>query len=173
MVWYFFGEYIINRTLHGRLEIRNFSSRVVVSCLFSSYIRTAPISYWAHRFQNTSQNPKTRPRIQNTSQNPRNFPESKNTSQNPNTLPRIQNTSLNPKHFPGDARAYHEWPRVIAGTVICKLVTRSLVVDGRRVEASRILECEDLSFPKKHTFVDVRCDQILWERASFSLWRIF
>ena len=116
---------------------------------------------------------KTLPRIQNTSQNPKNFPESKNTSQNPNTLPRIQNTSQNPKHFPGDARAYHEWPRVIAGTVICKLVTRSLVVDGRRVEASRILECEDLSFPKKHTFVDVRCDQILWERASFSLWRIF
>ena len=127
----------------------------------------------AHRFQNTSQNPKTRPTIQNTSQNPKNFPESKNTSQNPNTLPRIQNTSQNPEHFPGDARAYHEWPRVIAGTVICKLVTRSLVADGRRVEASRILECEDLSFPKKHTLVDVRCDQILWERASFSLWQIF
>ena len=28
MVWYFIGVYIINRTLHGRLEIRNFSSRV-------------------------------------------------------------------------------------------------------------------------------------------------
>ena len=28
MVWYFSGVYIINRTLHGRLEIRNFSSRV-------------------------------------------------------------------------------------------------------------------------------------------------
>ena len=28
MVWYFMGVYIINRTLHGRLEIRNFSSRV-------------------------------------------------------------------------------------------------------------------------------------------------
>ena len=27
MVWYFIGVYIINRTLHGRLEIRNFSSR--------------------------------------------------------------------------------------------------------------------------------------------------
>ena len=26
MVWYFIGVYIINRTLHGRLEIRNFSS---------------------------------------------------------------------------------------------------------------------------------------------------
>jgi len=28
MVWYFIGFYIINRTLHGRLEIRNFSSPV-------------------------------------------------------------------------------------------------------------------------------------------------
>ena len=28
MVWYFIGVYIINRTLHGRLEIQNFSSRV-------------------------------------------------------------------------------------------------------------------------------------------------
>ena len=28
MVWYFIGVYVINRTLHSRLEIRNFSSRV-------------------------------------------------------------------------------------------------------------------------------------------------
>ena len=28
MVWNFIGVYLINRTLHGRLEIRNFSSRV-------------------------------------------------------------------------------------------------------------------------------------------------
>ena len=28
MVWYFIGVYIINRTLHGRLETRNFSTRV-------------------------------------------------------------------------------------------------------------------------------------------------
>jgi len=28
MVWYFIGVYIINRTLHGRLQIRNFSSRI-------------------------------------------------------------------------------------------------------------------------------------------------
>ena len=28
MVWHFIGVYIINRTLHGRLEIRNSSSRV-------------------------------------------------------------------------------------------------------------------------------------------------
>ena len=28
VVWYFIGVYIINRTRHGRLEIRNFSSRV-------------------------------------------------------------------------------------------------------------------------------------------------
>ena len=28
MVWHFIGVYIINRTLHDRLEIRNFFSRV-------------------------------------------------------------------------------------------------------------------------------------------------
>ena len=28
MVWHFIGVYIINRTLHDRLEIRNFSTRV-------------------------------------------------------------------------------------------------------------------------------------------------
>ena len=28
MVWYFIGVYIMNRTLHGRLEIGKFSSRV-------------------------------------------------------------------------------------------------------------------------------------------------
>ena len=28
MVWYLIGVYIVNRTLHGRLEIRNFSSDV-------------------------------------------------------------------------------------------------------------------------------------------------
>ena len=28
MVWHFIGIYIINRTLHDRLEIQNFSSRV-------------------------------------------------------------------------------------------------------------------------------------------------
>ena len=28
MVWYFIGVYIINRTLHGHLDIRNFSSRI-------------------------------------------------------------------------------------------------------------------------------------------------
>ena len=28
MVWHFIGVYIINRTLHDRLEIRNFSFRV-------------------------------------------------------------------------------------------------------------------------------------------------
>ena len=52
-------------------------------------------------------------------------------------------------------------PRVIAGTKICKLVTHSLVVDGHRVEARQIQECEDLSFPKKHNLAKVRCDQIL------------
>ena len=29
MVWHFIGVYIINRILHGRLEIRNFSSDVL------------------------------------------------------------------------------------------------------------------------------------------------
>ena len=43
MVWHFIGVYIINRTLHGRLEIRNFSSRVeknisLVRCAHSSNI---------------------------------------------------------------------------------------------------------------------------------------
>ena len=28
MVWYLIGVYIVNRTLRGRLEIRNFSSHV-------------------------------------------------------------------------------------------------------------------------------------------------
>ena len=55
-------------------------------------------------------------------------------------------------------------PRVIAGTRICKLVTRSLLVFGHQVEASPILECEDLSFPKNHTLVEVRCEQILTRR---------
>ena len=41
IVWNFIGVYIINRTLHGRLEIRNFSSRVFSSISFlvlSSYL---------------------------------------------------------------------------------------------------------------------------------------
>ena len=29
MVWYFIGVYVINRTLHGRLEIRNFSDAIL------------------------------------------------------------------------------------------------------------------------------------------------
>ena len=28
MIWYFVGVYTTNRTLHGRLEVQNFSSRV-------------------------------------------------------------------------------------------------------------------------------------------------
>ena len=35
MVWYFCGVYIINRTLHGRLEMRNFSFRVEI--IFHSF----------------------------------------------------------------------------------------------------------------------------------------
>ena len=45
MVWYFIGVYIINRTLRGRLEIRNFSSRV--EKIFHE---------WAHIFQHSKRN---------------------------------------------------------------------------------------------------------------------
>ena len=56
MVWYFIGVYKINRTLHGRLEIRNFFScveefftrslRSLVKCFFNTrgeilYLRAA------------------------------------------------------------------------------------------------------------------------------------
>ena len=37
MVWYFIGVYIINRTLHGRLEIQNFSSRVEYIIIIHSF----------------------------------------------------------------------------------------------------------------------------------------
>ena len=39
MVWHFIGVYIINRILHGRLEIRNFSSHVEknISCIRSTH----------------------------------------------------------------------------------------------------------------------------------------
>ena len=40
MVWYFIGVYIINRTLHDRLEIRNFSSRREIA-----YLRPCNILY--------------------------------------------------------------------------------------------------------------------------------
>ena len=50
----------------------------------------------------------------------------------------------------------------------------------RSRRTSDILECEDLSFPKKHTLVEVRCDQILMRTcivrcsdSEFSLWPIF
>ena len=83
------------------------------------------------------------------------------------------------------AQLFNSWkrasvPRVIAGTRICKLVTRSLVVDGHRVEANPNSRVEDLLFPKKHTLAEVRCDQILMRTcivpcsdSEFSLWQIF
>ena len=40
MVWYFIGVYVINRTLHERLEIRNFSSRVENISLVREYFST-------------------------------------------------------------------------------------------------------------------------------------
>ena len=61
-----------------------------------------------------------------------------------------------------------------------QMVTCSLVVDGLRVEASPNRECEDLSFPKKHTLVEVWFDQFLMiacivrcADSAFSLWQIF
>ena len=48
----------------------------------------------AHRFQNTSQNPKHVPEPKKLFRIQKHIPESKYTSQNP-------------EHFPGDARAYH------------------------------------------------------------------
>ena len=35
MAWYFIDSYIVNRTIHGRLEIRNFSS--LVEKIFHSF----------------------------------------------------------------------------------------------------------------------------------------
>ena len=58
-------------------------------------------------------------------------------------------------------------PRVIAGTRICKWVTRSLVVDVFVINRVRTREREDLSFPKKHALAEVRWHQIpRRERAS-------
>ena len=39
MVWLFIGVYIINRTLHGRLEVQNFSSHVD---------KNISLIHWAH-----------------------------------------------------------------------------------------------------------------------------
>ena len=45
MVWYFIGVYIINRTLHGRLEIRNFSSCVENNFTSERFNTRREISY--------------------------------------------------------------------------------------------------------------------------------
>ena len=42
MVWHFIGVYVINRTLHGRLEIRNFSTRVEKYFTFEPSPRSTP-----------------------------------------------------------------------------------------------------------------------------------
>ena len=50
MVWLFIGLYVINRTLHGRLEIGNFSSRVD---------KNISLIHWAHSwniFQQSKRN---------------------------------------------------------------------------------------------------------------------
>ena len=72
----------------------------------------------------------------------------------------------------------NEW--VIAGTRICKLVTRSLVVDGHRVEANPNSRVRRSIVPEKRTLAEVRCDQILMRTcivrcsdSEFSLWQFF
>ena len=50
MVWYFIGVYIINRTLHGRLEIRNFSSRV--EKIFHSFAALTREIFFQHEKRN-------------------------------------------------------------------------------------------------------------------------
>ena len=58
-------------------------------------------------------------------------------------------------------------PRVIAGTRICKRVTRSLAVDGFVINRVRIRECEDLSFPKKHALRSPRGQLRVFFVANF------
>ena len=43
MVWYFIGVYRMNRTLHGRLEIQNFFSRIEE--FFTRSLRS-PVKYF-------------------------------------------------------------------------------------------------------------------------------
>ena len=50
MVWYFIGVYIINRTLHGRLETRNFSSHV--EKIFHSFAAITCEIYFQHSKRN-------------------------------------------------------------------------------------------------------------------------
>ena len=56
MVWYFVGVYIINRTLHGRLEIRIFSSRVEkIFHSFAALTRAKYFSTLEEKFRISSQ----------------------------------------------------------------------------------------------------------------------
>ena len=84
------------------------------------------------------------------------------------------------------AQLFNSWrrasvqARVIAGIRICKLVTRSLVVDGHRVEANPNSRVRRSIVPMKHTLAEVRCDKILMRTcivpcsdSEFSLWQIF
>ena len=130
-------------------------SLLVLSSLVSSFRISVRRQYptVAHRFQNTSQNPKhvpeskTRPRIQ------KHIPESKYTSQNSKHIPESRLLPRIQQHFIFNSWERASVPRVIAGTVICKLVTRSLVVDGHRVEASRILRVRrSIVFEEAHAY---------------------
>ena len=81
-------------------------------------------------------------------------------------------------HLEWDLIVFNSWvrasvPRVIAGTGICKWVTRSLVVDDFVINRVRTREREDLSFPKKHALAEVRWHQIpRWECASCATARL-
>ena len=44
MVWYFIGVYVIKRTLHGHLEMWNFSSRV--EKIFHSFAALTPETFF-------------------------------------------------------------------------------------------------------------------------------
>ena len=66
-------------------------------------------------------------------------------------------------------------------TSICKLVTRSLVVDGYRVEGSpNSIVRRSIVSEEAHARLEVRCNQILMRMcmvrcsdSEFSLWQIF
>ena len=71
------------------------------------------------------------------------------------------------------AQLFNSWrrasvPRVIAGTGICKLVTRSLVVDGHRVEVNPNLRMRrSIRFRRSTRSPKFRLIKFLRERASF------
>ena len=76
----------------------------------------------------------------------------------------------------GDARAYHELLQGLGYANQSLAHSQQTDIGSRLI---RMLECKDLSFPKKHTFPEVRCDRILMRTcivrcsySEFSLWQI-